>query len=148
MTALYTASQGAKKKGVSIIADGGISKSGDIVKALTLSEAVICGGLLAGCREAPGRIVEIEGKYYKQYRGMGSLEAMKEGSASRYGHKKEDLSAKSSEFKPEASSEYLARIYIEQNKKEKAIAIYESLSLKFPEKKSYFAGLIKKLKTK
>ena len=95
MTALYTASQGAKKKGVSIIADGGISKSGDIVKALTLSEAVICGGLLAGCREAPGRIVEIEGKYYKQYRGMGSLEAMKEGSASRYGHKKEDLSAKS-----------------------------------------------------
>ena len=95
MTALYTASQGAKKKGVSIIADGGISKSGDIVKALTLSEAVICGGLLAGCREAPGRIVEIEGKYYKQYRGMGSLEAMKEGSASRYGHKKEDLSDKS-----------------------------------------------------
>ena len=62
--------------------------------------------------------------------------------------KPEDLSAKSSEFKPEASSEYLARIYIEQNKKRKAIAIYESLSLKFPEKKSYFAGLIKKLKTK
>jgi hypothetical protein len=60
----------------------------------------------------------------------------------------EDLSAKSTEFKPEASSEYLARIYIEQNKKKKAIAIYESLSLKFPEKKSYFAGLIKKLKTK
>jgi len=60
----------------------------------------------------------------------------------------EDLSAKSTEFKPEASSEYLARIYIEQNKKKKAIAIYESLSLKFPEKKSYFASLIKKLKTK
>lgn len=95
MTALYTASQGASKKGVSIIADGGISKSGDIVKALTLSKAVICGGLLAGCREAPGRIIEIEGKYYKQYRGMGSLEAMQEGSASRYGHKKEDLTSKS-----------------------------------------------------
>lgn len=95
MTALYTASQGASKKGVSIIADGGISKSGDIVKALTLSKAVICGGLLAGCREAPGRIIEIEGKYYKQYRGMGSLEAMQEGSASRYGHKKEDLISKS-----------------------------------------------------
>ena len=95
MTALYTASQGASNKGVSIIADGGISKSGDIVKALTLSKAVICGGLLAGCREAPGRIIEIEGKYYKQYRGMGSLEAMKEGSASRYGHKKEDLISKS-----------------------------------------------------
>ena len=95
MTALYTASQGASKKGISIIADGGISKSGDIVKALTLSKAVICGGLLAGCREAPGRIIEIEGKYYKQYRGMGSIEAMKEGSASRYGHKKEDLLSKS-----------------------------------------------------
>ena len=95
MTALYTASQGASKKGVSIIADGGISKSGDIVKALTLSKAVICGGLLAGCREAPGRIIEIEGKYYKQYRGMGSLEAMQEGSASRYGHTKEDLISKS-----------------------------------------------------
>ncbi len=94
MTALYAASQGALKKGISIIADGGISKSGDIVKALTLSKAVICGGLLAGCREAPGRIIEIEGKYYKQYRGMGSLEAMKEGSASRYGHKKEDLTSK------------------------------------------------------
>ena len=60
----------------------------------------------------------------------------------------EDLSAKSTEFKPESSSEYLANIYIEQNKINKAIAIYESLSLKFPEKKSYFANLIKKLKSK
>jgi IMP dehydrogenase len=105
MTALYAALQGAKKKGVSIIADGGISKSGDIVKALTLAKAVICGGLLAGCREAPGRIIEIEGKYYKQYRGMGSLEAMKEGSASRYGHKQEDLSAKSTPEGVEALKE-------------------------------------------
>ena len=60
----------------------------------------------------------------------------------------EDLSAKSTEFKPDSSSEYLASIYIEQNKINKAIAIYESLSLKFPEKKSYFAELIKKLKSK
>ena len=86
MTALYTAMKGAERSGVTTIADGGISKSGDIVKALTMSNAVICGGLLAGCKEAPGRIIEIEGKYYKQYRGMGSLEAMKEGSAARYGH--------------------------------------------------------------
>ena len=78
MTALYTSSVSAKKREVSIVADGGISKSGDIVKALTLSDAVICGGLLAGCKEAPGRIIEIEGKFYKQYRGMGSLEAMKQ----------------------------------------------------------------------
>jgi len=95
MSALYAASLGARKKGAAILADGGITKSGDIVKALTMAQAVICGGLLAGCKEAPGRIVEIEGKYYKQYRGMGSMEAMKDGSAARYGHQKEDLSAKS-----------------------------------------------------
>ena len=95
MSALHAASLGARKKGAAIIADGGITKSGDIVKALTISQAVICGGLLAGCKEAPGRIIEIEGKYYKQYRGMGSMEAMKEGSAARYGHKKEDLHTKS-----------------------------------------------------
>ena len=71
---------------MSIIADGGITKSGDIVKALTLSQAVICGGMFAGCPEAPGQIMEINGKRYKQYRGMGSLAAMKAGSAARYGH--------------------------------------------------------------
>ena len=86
MTALYLASRAAAKKKVSILADGGITKSGDIVKALTLANAVICGGLLAGCTEAPGEIMEIGGKLYKQYRGMGSLAAMKSGSAARYGH--------------------------------------------------------------
>ncbi|MDR2862708.1 MAG: IMP dehydrogenase [Puniceicoccales bacterium] len=86
LTALYTASRVAAKKGVRLIADGGINKSGDIVKALTLADAVILGGMLAGCKEAPGKILEIDGKLYKEYRGMGSLEAMKKGSASRYGH--------------------------------------------------------------
>lgn len=90
LTALYVASQGAAKKGVKLIADGGITKSGDIVKALTLADAVILGGLLAGCREAPGEIMEISGKLYKQYRGMGSHAAMKAGSAARYGHDKND----------------------------------------------------------
>ena len=90
LTALYIASLGARKKGVRLIADGGITKSGDIVKALTLSDAVILGGLLAGCREAPGEIMEISGKLYKQYRGMGSHAAMKSGSAARYGHDKND----------------------------------------------------------
>jgi IMP dehydrogenase len=85
MTALYVGSRGAAKK-VSILADGGITKSGDIVKALTLSQAVICGGIFAGCNEAPGEVVEIGGKFYKQYRGMGSFAAMKAGSAARYGH--------------------------------------------------------------
>jgi IMP dehydrogenase len=88
LTALYVASQAARRRGVRLIADGGITKSGDIVKALTLADAVLCGGLLAGCREAPGEIIEIGGKVYKQYRGMGSLAAMKAGSAARYGHDK------------------------------------------------------------
>jgi len=94
LTALYVASMAAKRSGVKLIADGGITKSGDIVKALTLSDAVICGSLLAGCREAPGEIIEISGKVYKQYRGMGSLAAMKAGSAARYGHDKNDNTRK------------------------------------------------------
>jgi IMP dehydrogenase len=85
MTALYVCSRAAAKKKVAILADGGITKSGDIVKALTLSQAVICGGIFAGCNEAPGEVMEIGGKLYKQYRGMGSFAAMKAGSAARYG---------------------------------------------------------------
>jgi IMP dehydrogenase len=94
MTALYICSQAAKKKKVSILADGGITKSGDIVKALTLSQSVICGGIFAGCTEAPGDALEISGKLYKHYRGMGSLAAMKSGSAARYGHEKADATRK------------------------------------------------------
>ncbi len=86
LTALYVCSKQARKLGVRTIADGGITKSGDMVKALTLADCMICGGLLAGCPEAPGQIMEINGKMYKQYRGMGSLSAMKAGSAARYGH--------------------------------------------------------------
>jgi IMP dehydrogenase len=86
LTALYVASRAARRKRVTLLADGGITKSGDIVKALTLADAVICGGILAGCREAPGEVMEIGGKLYKKYRGMGSIAAMKEGSAARYGH--------------------------------------------------------------
>ncbi|MDA7525174.1 IMP dehydrogenase [Verrucomicrobia bacterium] len=105
MSALYLALQAARKKGVSILADGGISKSGDIVKALTLADAVICGGLLAGCAEAPGEILEISGKLYKQYRGMGSLAAMKSGSAARYGHSSNDTTRKVSAEGVEALKE-------------------------------------------
>jgi len=94
MTALYVASKAAARRGVRILADGGISKSGDMVKALTLADGVMCGSLLAGCNEAPGRIIEINGKLYKQYRGMGSREAMKEGSAARYGHDRKDVATK------------------------------------------------------
>lgn len=94
MTALYVCSKAAEKKKVSILADGGITKSGDIVKALTLAHGVICGGMFAGCTESPGEVVEIGGKLYKQYRGMGSLSAMKAGSAARYGHDKADTTRK------------------------------------------------------
>ncbi len=86
LTALYVCSKAAARKHVTILADGGITKSGDTVKALTLAHAVICGGLFAGCPEAPGEVMEIAGKLYKRYRGMGSLAAMKAGAAARYGH--------------------------------------------------------------
>ncbi len=88
LTALYVCGLAAKQNGVRTIADGGVTKSGDIVKALTLADAVMSGGLYAGCREAPGSLMEINGKLYKQYRGMGSHGAMKSGSAARYGHDK------------------------------------------------------------
>lgn len=94
MTALYVCSREAARRGVTILADGGITKSGDMVKALTLADGLICGGLLAGCDEAPGQVIEINGKFYKQYRGMGSRAAMKDGSASRYGHDKKDATGK------------------------------------------------------
>jgi IMP dehydrogenase len=86
LTALYVASRAAASRHVTLIADGGVTKSGDIVKALTMAHGVICGSLFAGCPEAPGQIMEINGKLYKQYRGMGSLAAMKSGSFARYGH--------------------------------------------------------------
>jgi IMP dehydrogenase len=105
LTALYVGSRAARKNNVKIIADGGITKSGDIVKALTIADAVICGGLLAGCKEAPGKIIEINGKFYKQYRGMGSMEAMKAGSAARYGHESKDLNRKATADGVEALKE-------------------------------------------
>ncbi len=105
LTALYVASRAAEERGVRILADGGIAKSGDIVKALTLAHGVICGGLLAGCPEAPGAIMEINGKLYKQYRGMGSLAAMQAGSAARYGHAARDTMRKVSAEGVEALKE-------------------------------------------
>ena len=105
LTALYLASKASTKKKVHILADGGISKSADIVKALTLSEAVVCGNLFAGCKEAPGEILEINGKFYKRYRGMASLGAMKAGSAARYGHDKKDVHRKAAAEGVEALKE-------------------------------------------
>src|SRR5574341_807557 len=73
------------KRGVTIIADGGIKYSGDITKAIAAgASAVMIGSLFAGTDESPGEIVLYQGRSYKVYRGMGSLEAMKKGSKDRY----------------------------------------------------------------
>jgi len=86
ITAIMETVKVAKNYGISIIADGGIRSSGDIVKALAAgADAVMVGSLFAGCQEAPGKVVLYKNKKYKSYRGMGSISAMKEGSAARYG---------------------------------------------------------------
>jgi IMP dehydrogenase len=77
ITAISEAARAAKAKGVPVIGDGGLQYSGDIAKAIVAgADAVMVGSLLAGCDEAPGEIVFINGKQYKSYRGMGSLGAM------------------------------------------------------------------------
>ena len=79
-----------KDKGICVIADGGIKYSGDIVKALAIgADTVMLGSMLAGTEEAPGEIIESNSKKYKSYVGMGSLAAMKRGSADRYFQKAE-----------------------------------------------------------
>jgi IMP dehydrogenase len=80
ITAIIEVSKSAKKHGIPIIADGGIKFSGDITKALAAgADSVMIGNLFAGTDESPGEIVLYQGRTYKVYRGMGSLEAMKEG---------------------------------------------------------------------
>ncbi len=85
VTAIYDCACAAAKYGIPIIADGGIKYSGDIVKALAAGgNVVMLGSLLAGCEEAPGEMEIYQGRSFKVYRGMGSLAAMKKGSADRY----------------------------------------------------------------
>lgn len=77
VTAIYEASLAAGPAGVPVIGDGGVQYSGDIAKALVAgADVVMVGSLLAGCEEAPGQLVFVNGKQYKLYRGMGSLGAM------------------------------------------------------------------------
>jgi IMP dehydrogenase len=85
MSAIFTCARAAGKKGIPVIADGGIKYSGDMVKAIVAgAETVMLGSLLAGLDEAPGEVILVEGRQYKSYRGMGSLGAMQGFGRDRY----------------------------------------------------------------
>jgi len=85
LTAIAECAKVAAKRGIPLIADGGIKYSGDVAKAFAAgADAVMIGSLFAGTDEAPGDLVLYQGRSYKNYRGMGSVEAMKAGSSDRY----------------------------------------------------------------
>jgi IMP dehydrogenase len=85
-TAVQEVASVCRERGVSVIADGGIRYSGDIVKALAVgADFVMLGSLLAGTAESPGNMVKWQGRTFKEYRGMGSLKAMRKGAGDRYG---------------------------------------------------------------
>ena len=85
LTAVAQCAEAAHARGVPIIADGGIKYSGDVAKAIGAgADAVMIGSLFAGTDEAPGELVLYQGRLYKTYRGMGSVEAMQAGSSDRY----------------------------------------------------------------
>ena len=91
VTAIMKCKAVSEKTGVPLIADGGVKFSGDITKAIAAgAHCVMIGGLFAGTEESPGETIFFQGRSYKVYRGMGSLEAMKKGSRDRYSQ--EDLS--------------------------------------------------------
>jgi IMP dehydrogenase len=91
LSAVFESAKAIKGSGVPIIADGGVRFSGDIVKALAGgAQSVMIGSLLAGTEEAPGKVIIYEGRKFKSYRGMGSLEAMEDGSKDRYFQDTED----------------------------------------------------------
>jgi IMP dehydrogenase len=85
LSAISNCAAAAAKRGIPIIADGGIKYSGDVAKAVAAgADVVMAGSLFAGTDEAPGELVLLQGRSYKSYRGMGSIEAMKAGSSDRY----------------------------------------------------------------
>ena len=85
ITAVSEVCKVAREKGIPVISDGGIKYSGDITKAIVAgADTVMLGNLLAGAEESPGEVEIFQGRSYKTYRGMGSLEAMREGSRDRY----------------------------------------------------------------
>ncbi|NOT74836.1 MAG: IMP dehydrogenase [Cyclobacteriaceae bacterium] len=91
LSAVYEAAKAVKGSGVKIIADGGIRFSGDMVKAIAAgADSIMIGSMLAGTDEAPGEMIIYEGRKFKSYRGMGSIEAMDDGSKDRYFQDAED----------------------------------------------------------
>jgi IMP dehydrogenase len=91
LTAVMMAAEALKGTGVPVIADGGIRYSGDIVKALAAgASTIMAGSLFAGTEESPGETIILNGRKFKSYRGMGSLEAMEQGSKDRYFQDMED----------------------------------------------------------
>jgi len=85
LTAIMNCRPVSEKTGVPLIADGGIRFSGDLTKAIGAgAHTVMIGGLFAGTEESPGELILYQGRSYKVYRGMGSIEAMKKGSKDRY----------------------------------------------------------------
>lgn len=85
LSAVYECAEALKGTGVPVIADGGVRYSGDLVKAIAAGgSSIMIGSLLAGTEEAPGEMIIFEGRKFKSYRGMGSLEAMESGSKDRY----------------------------------------------------------------
>jgi IMP dehydrogenase len=95
ITAIAEAFAVARKHGVPITADGGIKFSGDVTKAIAAgAHSVMVGSLLAGTEESPGETILFQGRTYKVYRGMGSIEAMKQGSRDRYGQAELEDSSK------------------------------------------------------
>jgi IMP dehydrogenase len=95
ITAISEVFRAVKKSGIPVIADGGIKQTGDIPKAIAVGAyTVMIGGLFAGVEESPGEIILFEGRSFKSYRGMGSLDAMRKGSSDRYFQDAEDDIAK------------------------------------------------------
>ena len=91
LSAVFEAAEAIKDTDVPIIADGGVRFSGDVVKAIAAgADSVMIGSLLAGTDEAPGEVILFEGRKFKSYRGMGSVEAMEDGSKDRYFQDAED----------------------------------------------------------
>ena len=95
LSAVYMVAEALKKSGVPVIADGGIRFTGDLVKAIAAgASCIMAGGLFAGVEESPGETIILEGRKFKSYRGMGSIEAMQQGSKDRYFQDVEDDIAK------------------------------------------------------